>query len=305
MSNRFFAFGCSYTDYNWATWADGMCYDLDLQGWETYNYGNSGMGNEHILNSLVAADLKHKFTDDDVICVLWSSWMREDRLFETGLGPQFCKVGSIVNTDVQPYKSFADQFFVFENYIMKSITAIVAANRAFNISYQAHMGHNEEYSPNEDPDPADEMLYSFQTFDPKNKFYDRGDTEYTAARKMYRDLTPNINAVDGHPNPMVHLQFLKYKVYPGLGWEISTDLRQWMKQQNNLLRSYDKKIPSLNEKQHHTYRGEIEPIKRQSLPNMKDWRDLWSVDRGATNFNAGSAEKGVLEMLERAKPKLY
>lgn len=67
MSRRFFAFGCSYTDYNWATWADGMCYDLDRQGWETYNYGNSGMGNEHILNSLVAADLKHQFTDDDVI----------------------------------------------------------------------------------------------------------------------------------------------------------------------------------------------------------------------------------------------
>ena len=164
------------------------------------------------------------------------------------------------------------------------------------------MGHNEEYSPNEDPDPSDEMLYSFQTFDPKNKFYDRSDAEYTASRKMYRDLTPNINAVDGHPNPMMHLQFLKYKVYPALGWEITTELRQWMKRQNNILRDFDRKLDTNNQ---HKYRGEIEPIKRKDLPNMKDWRDLWSAPRDETNFGSGSVDKGILEMLERAKPKLF
>jgi hypothetical protein len=33
---------------------------------------------------------------------------------------------------------------------------------------------------------------------------------------------------------------------------------------------------------------------------MKDWRDLWSAAKGE-NY----VQKGVIEMLERAKPKMY
>ena len=46
---RFFAFGCSFTRYEWITWADIIAYHIK----ESYNYGRSGGGNSYIFYSLV------------------------------------------------------------------------------------------------------------------------------------------------------------------------------------------------------------------------------------------------------------
>ena len=72
---RFFAFGCSLTKYNWPTWADIIATEVS----EYYNYGQSGGGNLFIANSIVEANLTHKFTEDDLVIVMWSSVSREDR----------------------------------------------------------------------------------------------------------------------------------------------------------------------------------------------------------------------------------
>ena len=72
---RFFAFGCSLTKYNWPTWADIIATEVS----EYYNYGQSGGGNLFIANSVVEANLTHKFTQDDLVIVMWSSVSREDR----------------------------------------------------------------------------------------------------------------------------------------------------------------------------------------------------------------------------------
>jgi len=72
---RFFAFGCSMTNYFWPTWADVIGVEIP----EYYNYGKSGAGNLFISNSIVEANKKHKFTQNDLIVVMWSSISREDR----------------------------------------------------------------------------------------------------------------------------------------------------------------------------------------------------------------------------------
>ena len=72
---RFFAFGCSLTNYNWPTWADIIATEVS----EYYNYGQSGGGNLFIANSIVEANLTHKFTEHDLVIVMWSSVSREDR----------------------------------------------------------------------------------------------------------------------------------------------------------------------------------------------------------------------------------
>ena len=40
---RLFTFGCSFTDYRWATWANILAYELDC---EFHNFGKSGAGNQ-------------------------------------------------------------------------------------------------------------------------------------------------------------------------------------------------------------------------------------------------------------------
>jgi len=53
---RFFAFGCSFTQYHWPTWANIISKEFK----ESYNYGQVGAGNFFIYQSLMEAILNHK-----------------------------------------------------------------------------------------------------------------------------------------------------------------------------------------------------------------------------------------------------
>lgn len=73
--DRLFTFGCSMTRYRWPTWADILSQEIT----NFHNYGQSGGGNLYISNSIVEANLKHNFTERDLVIVMWSSTTREDR----------------------------------------------------------------------------------------------------------------------------------------------------------------------------------------------------------------------------------
>lgn len=72
---RFFAFGCSMTDYWWPTWADIIGKEFS----EYYNFGRSGAGNTFIALQIAEAHQRYKFTEDDLVIVMWTSTTREDR----------------------------------------------------------------------------------------------------------------------------------------------------------------------------------------------------------------------------------
>lgn len=72
---RFFAFGCSFTNYIWPTWADIISQDIPVYE----NWGKPGAGNHYIFNSLMEAHSRHKFNKDDLVIVMWSTKEREDR----------------------------------------------------------------------------------------------------------------------------------------------------------------------------------------------------------------------------------
>jgi hypothetical protein len=74
---RFFAFGCSFTNYKWLTWADIIGNDIEYYE----NWARPGAGNHFIFNSIIEADARHKFNKDDLIIVFWSPKEREDRYF--------------------------------------------------------------------------------------------------------------------------------------------------------------------------------------------------------------------------------
>jgi hypothetical protein len=72
---RLFAFGCSFTNYHWPTWADILAQDIPYYE----NWGCGGAGNLYIFNAIMEAHNKHTFTKDDLIVVMWSNKNREDR----------------------------------------------------------------------------------------------------------------------------------------------------------------------------------------------------------------------------------
>jgi hypothetical protein len=74
---RIFAFGCSFTSYIYPTWAD-IIYKSMSPDVEFYNFGKSGGGNVFIANRITEANRKYKFTETDLVVVMWSTHARID-----------------------------------------------------------------------------------------------------------------------------------------------------------------------------------------------------------------------------------
>ena len=74
---RLFTFGCSFTHYNWGTWAN--CLAKELEPVEFINLGRSGAGNQYIFNMVMQADSIYNFTHEDLVVVQWTNVCREDR----------------------------------------------------------------------------------------------------------------------------------------------------------------------------------------------------------------------------------
>jgi len=75
LGRRFFAFGCSFTNYRWPTWADIL--GQQYQHYE--NWGQAGAGNHYIFNAVMECDQRRRWQPNDVVVVCWTNVMREDR----------------------------------------------------------------------------------------------------------------------------------------------------------------------------------------------------------------------------------
>lgn len=76
MSSKLVTLGCSFTKYDWPTWADWLGSGYD----KYYNYGSGGCGNRyifHAFNDALSKGLIDKNTD---VVIQWSSCLRDDRM---------------------------------------------------------------------------------------------------------------------------------------------------------------------------------------------------------------------------------
>jgi len=72
---RLFTFGCSFTFWNWPTWADFLATG---EFEEFQNWGYPGLGNLAIAERVAEANTFYKFTEEDLVIVQWSSYLRND-----------------------------------------------------------------------------------------------------------------------------------------------------------------------------------------------------------------------------------
>lgn len=131
---RLFTFGCSFTHYYWPCWPEIL--DRELTDTQVYNYGLAGIGNVGISYRIMEADVKHKFTPDDEIMILWTSWNREDRI----LGEGFAQYGNVFsNIGERIWNKYHKYFWSWEHDIVKNTTAINQVNGTYKdlIKFQA------------------------------------------------------------------------------------------------------------------------------------------------------------------------
>lgn len=201
--NRFFAFGCSYTNFFWPSWADIIGKDLNIP---YENWGFCGAGNVAMMHRIIECDLKNNFTEDDLIIVTWSTWHREDRYLNSG----WTQCGNIFNDEhVYTENKFRKHYWDPNNDIIKNLGSIYITNKSYDIDYQAKI--NDEV----DKIYSGDILEFYKPNIPDNTFpWDAGK------QKPFNGV---LNELDWHPDIVAHLDYVKNYIYPSIGAVLNND----------------------------------------------------------------------------------
>jgi hypothetical protein len=156
---RLYTFGCSFTHYDWPTWADILSREFDYYE----NWGLVGGGNEFILNSLVECLVKNKLTKNDQVIIMWSNITREDRY----VNDRWLLTGNIF-TQTEYSEEFVKKYADEKGYLLRDLSFIHAASKMleqYHIPYiftsmvPIDNSHDYEISPIKD---ATEILDAYQ-----------------------------------------------------------------------------------------------------------------------------------------------
>jgi len=247
---RFFAFGCSFTKYSWPTWADIIGQDVPVyQNWAT-----PGAGNHYIFNSIMEADARYKFNNNDLVIVMWSCKEREDRysnnkwLSDTNLSQEKTYGKKWVKNFGTDLRGFLIRDL---GYIAGAQSTIQKASwEQFCLNPLTNIDDTKAVLDGVDLDSITEEIgreYWIKAFDKLctgsdiDPYLDNADVIET-----YKDLFLNINKSlegrwtfeyvknrvapnnDNHPTPLEALEFLN-NVWPGnsLSIEAQNHARQW------------------------------------------------------------------------------
>ena len=130
MKGRLFTFGCSYTLYNWPTWADlfGLEYSV------FFNWGYAGLGNRAIAERLAEAHARANISENDTVIIQWTSPLRHDWL-HFGKGDKdmtnWRTHGSIFSEENQKIfdHKWIDQFWDEKAYYVHTFNNIILAQQ--------------------------------------------------------------------------------------------------------------------------------------------------------------------------------
>ncbi len=203
MNKRFFSFGCSFTNWKWPTWNDYIGLNFD----EYYTLGCGGADNKNILYRLLKADKKYKFTSDDTIIVMFTSF---NRLSYVDKYYYINNIGDLVHHNIKLHpigKNYNFQTAVYDSYIaIQSIKSILDSK---NIKYKLlqSMKHNFYHdnfeARGEIKKPLDYCLGLFKYPVMENWVYENYD--FDKEKVIWQDE----GSQDGHPTMKHHFDFVK------------------------------------------------------------------------------------------------
>ena len=234
-STKYIAFGCSYTQYGYPTYADFIGQHFDYRE----NLGSSGAGNRFIFHKLISSlDVLRRegvtLTEDDLITVQWSGLPREDKI-KNGQHEYPC-CGYLGSQGEFP-EEYINKYFSIEQSFYESINYIVAAKTILDsMDVQYRMFNMMDINFGESEDFLGEVFYNklfndnnFHTL--KEKGY-LGEMDkvmpgkiksiegYRLANTIHKEKPyyysfPNDNGIiemhqDTHPTPESHYEFAKY-----------------------------------------------------------------------------------------------
>jgi hypothetical protein len=240
---RFFSFGCSFTDYQWPTWADIIGKHIP----EYYNCGQSGAGNIFISNQISEMHQRYNFQKDDLIIVMWSSINREDKYIKN----HWVTYGNIYNNDFYD-KSYIKKYVDYRGFLIRDLALISMTYYFLNslecdfcmlsMSNLVKLTYNCGEHANFDKfsDQLSDVLKLYHTVisNIKPSFYDSlydGNPPKPLKLKKRTGNNKFEYFFDGHAGPLDHLKYLA-KVFENL--KISKKVYEFIFDETKKMNSY-------------------------------------------------------------------
>jgi hypothetical protein len=211
----------------WPTWANIIGYDNKAP---YYNYADAGMGNVGIAHRVLEADLKHTFTENDDIYIMWTSWTREDRIKED----YWNSCGSVLNPDNIEYpRYFAKRYWNMNNDIVKNSHAIISTNKMYknNITWQ---GAGFPFFVDDD--------FNLKLKDRNKQIIKLYEKQMPKLEVLELENPPKLafgHINDLHPDISRHLEIAKH-IYSVIGKELKPETIDYFQQAQNFLETISK-----------------------------------------------------------------
>lgn len=223
---RFFAFGCSFTKYAYATWADLIGPNFE----EYYNYGRGGASNTFIMNRVIEVSQKFSFNAETDFVMIGLTGFGRFSYFETDFGWRTDgEVRNYVqgNSEGVRLKNFVDTIWnenwaIYNSWMALKIIQDVL--NKYNVQYQIfHAIDNRHFLEHSE-------LFNLhnETLQLAQEFFDISPICFDCwmkknyVTKDYPVWWDNGNLrIDGHPSQQIHYDFIK-NFYP----EFDTELTQ-------------------------------------------------------------------------------
>lgn len=212
MYKRFFAFGCSFTNYHWATWADLIAYSYPDA--EYYNFADPGAGNSAIFSRVVESDLVYRFNKEDLVLVQWSDTCRDD-VHRSGSWKHLMSAYGRNAPDANTLEKYFNDPY---GYSLRTVGFVAAVNAIFDsrgceggsiamVDLTADGGLGE-VSP---PVNFERVLETVKPSYHKLLF----NKNWWSRSPRPRSINKGEEFDDTHPTPLEHLEYLR-KVFPSL-----------------------------------------------------------------------------------------
>lgn len=206
MLNRFFTFGCSFTNFPYPTYADILSLNFDSY----QNWGRGGSGNHFIFNSIIEANQRNNFCPSDTVIVQWTNTGREDRYAHHGwIGDG--NIYSQLTYDEEWVKKhitergclLRDLAFIQAAYmILKNINC-----KLYFISSVPITKHDDWFDIISLKNNDVYNLYENVIKEIKSSYYE------VIFQNEWKHFTDNGQERDSHPTPNEHLEYIR-KVLP-------------------------------------------------------------------------------------------
>jgi hypothetical protein len=204
MNKRLFTFGCSFTSWKWPTWNDYIALNFD----EYYTLGCGGADNKNILCRLLQSDRKFKFTSDDCVIVMFSSFNRMSYIDKHNF--HIYNIGDLIYQNINAHpigKNYNFATAVYDNCI--AIQSVESILKSKNIKYE--FLQSMDWNSHQDnfemggviKDDLDYCLDLFKYPVMENWVYENYDFD------KERIIWKNDGNKDGHPTLKHNFDFVK------------------------------------------------------------------------------------------------